>query len=59
MSNFTVEQHGDDLVFKVAGESTTRTISFGNEDQAAMMKAELREIIWAIEKTYKVNSAKK
>lgn len=58
MSRFKCNQVENELVFTVEGVQREFTITFDSEEEAAMQKPEIRELMWALERSWK-NSDKK
>ncbi|WP_155277990.1 hypothetical protein [Pectobacterium odoriferum] len=58
MSRFKCNQVENELIFTVEGVQRDFTISFSSEEEAAMQKPEIRELMWALERSWK-NSDKK
>lgn len=58
MSKVTVEQRNNELIFIIEGEPRTYSISFKSADDATRLKPDIREIIWAVERSHQ-NSRKK
>lgn len=53
MSNFTLKQKDNELIFTVEGKNQEYTLTFNDKDQAAMIKPDIRDLLWAIESSYK------
>lgn len=52
MSKVIVEQRNNELIFIIEGEPKTYFMSFSNKDDATRLKPDIREIIWAIERSH-------
>lgn len=53
MSNFKLQQNDNELIFTVKGQDLKHTLIFNDKDEASRIKPDIRDLIWAIERTYK------
>lgn len=58
MSKVIVEQRNKELIFIIEGEPRTYSMSFSSKDEATKLKPDIREIIWAVERSHE-NSREK
>ncbi len=58
MSKIIVDQQNNEIVIRIDGDPRTYSIPFSSEDDARLVKPEIREIIWAIERSYEKSPKK-
>jgi len=57
MSKVIIEQCKNELVFIIEGEEITYSLPLSTEQEATVLKPEIREIIFAVERSWQPRSS--